>query len=54
MKKIAVSSSNGSTCAAVIVDGELEAIYFSSEDNPRLVGNIYKEHDKNILEKRVD
>ena len=49
MKKIAVSSSNGSTCAAVIVDGELEAIYFSSEGNPRLVGNIYKGRVQNFL-----
>lgn len=49
MKQIIVSHKDSETCAAVIIDGELEAIYNSSTDNPRLVGNIYKGRVKNFL-----
>lgn len=49
MKKIIISHKNGETCAAVLIDNELEAIYTSREDNPRLVGNVYKGRVQNFL-----
>lgn len=49
MKKILISHKNGTTCAAVIIDGELESFYSSSNDNPQLVGNIYKGRVQNFL-----
>ena len=49
MKKIIVSHKLGETRAAVLVDDELEAFYSASDDNPRLVGNIYKGRVKNFL-----
>ncbi len=49
MKKILISHKNGTTCAAVLVDGELEAFYTASDDNPQLVGNIYKGRVQNFL-----
>ncbi len=49
MKKILVSHKNNETCAAVLIDNELEAFYSSREDNPKLVGNIYKGRVKNFL-----
>ena len=42
MKQILVSCRDGATTAAVLVGGELEAIYSARDDNPSLVGNIYK------------
>ena len=49
MKKILVSCRRGETVAAVLVDGQLEAIYSASDDNPRLSGNIYKGRVQNFL-----
>ncbi|MBR1647248.1 MAG: Rne/Rng family ribonuclease [Selenomonadaceae bacterium] len=49
MKKILVSCKRGETTAAVLVDGQLEAIYSASDDNPRLSGNIYKGRVQNFL-----
>ena len=49
MKKIIISHKSGSTCAAVLLDGELDAIYSEQFDEPRLVGNIYKGRVKNFL-----
>lgn len=49
MKRILISHKGGSTCAAVLVDGELETIYEARDDNPQLVGNIYKGRVRNVL-----
>ena len=49
MKKILISHKNGTTCAAVLVDKELDAFYSSRDDNPQLVGNIYKGRVQNFL-----
>ena len=49
MKKILISHKSGTTCAAVLVDGELEAFYSASDGNPQLVGNIYKGRVQNFL-----
>ena len=49
MKQMIVSHKGGVTCAAIKIDGELEAIYTSREDNPKLVGNIYKGRVQNFL-----
>lgn len=49
MKKILISCKLGKICAAVVIDGELEAIYSSCTDNPQLVGNIYKGRVQNFL-----
>ncbi|MBR4905040.1 MAG: Rne/Rng family ribonuclease [Selenomonadaceae bacterium] len=49
MKKIIVSHKGNETCAAVLIDNELETFYNSSVDNPRLVGNIYKGRVQNFL-----
>lgn len=49
MKRIIISHKLGETCAAVLVDGELEAISTSRDDNPRLIGNIYKGRVQNVL-----
>ena len=49
MKKILISHSGDSTCAAVVIDGELDAVYFEQIDTPRLVGNIYKGRVQNFL-----
>ena len=47
MKKLIISHKLGKTCAAVLEEGEVEAIYNS--DEARLVGNIYKGRVKNFL-----
>ncbi|MBE8954742.1 MAG: ribonuclease E/G [Quinella sp. 2Q5] len=49
MKRILVSHKNNLTRAAVVVDGELEAIYSEQLDAPHLVGNIYKGRVQNFL-----
>ena len=49
MKKILISHKNGTTCAAVLIDNELDAFYSSSDNNPQLVGNIYKGRVQNFL-----
>ena len=49
MKKIIISHKNGTTCAAVVIAGEVETVYTSHADNPRLVGNIYKGRVQNVL-----
>ena len=49
MKQIIISHKNGATCAAIKINGELEAIYSAREDNPKLVGNIYKGRVQNFL-----
>ena len=49
MKKIIISHKGGETCAAILVDGELETFYSAQEDNPQLVGNIYKGRVQNFL-----
>ena len=49
MKKIIVSHKGGETCAAVLIDKELVAIYSSRNDNPQLVGNIYKGRVQSFL-----
>lgn len=49
MKRIIISHKLGETCAAVLVDGELETIHTSRDDNPRLIGNIYKGRVQNVL-----
>lgn len=48
MKKIIINHKNGLTCAAILVGGELETFY-SSGDEARLVGNIYKGRVQNFL-----
>ena len=49
MKKIIISCKLGETCAVVIAGGEVNAIHIERNDNPRLVGNIYKGIVKNFL-----
>jgi ribonuclease G len=49
MKKIIVSHKGGETCAAVLIDNELETFYNSDDNNPQLVGNIYKGRVQNFL-----
>lgn len=49
MKRILVSRGNGETCAAVVIDGKLEAFYSARDDCPNLVGNIYKGRVQNFL-----
>lgn len=49
MKQVLVSCTGGETTAAVLVDGQLEAIYSARDDNPSLVGNIYKGRVQNFL-----
>jgi len=49
MRKIIVNHKSGRTCAAVLIDNELEKFYSAHEDNPQLVGNIYKGRVKNFL-----
>ena len=49
MKKILISRKDGATCAAVLIDNKLENFYSAREDNPQLVGNIYKGRVKNFL-----
>lgn len=49
MKKIIISHKNGSTCAAVLIDGKLESVYCEQSDEPHLVGNIYKGRVQNFL-----
>ena len=49
MKRILISHKNVLTCAAVVIDGETEAVYSAREDDPRLVGNIYKGRVQNFL-----
>ena len=49
MKQLLVSCRGGETTAALLVDGELEAIYSARDDNPSLVGNIYKGRVQNFL-----
>ena len=49
MKKILISCKNSEICAAVVIDGELCAIYSARNDEPNLVGNIYKGRVQNFL-----
>lgn len=49
MKKIIISRKNNETCAVVIDSGEVSAIKISREDNPQLIGNIYKGRVRNFL-----
>lgn len=49
MKRIIISHKLGETSAVVIEDAQVNAIHFSREDSPRLVGNIYKGRVKNVL-----
>ena len=42
MKKIIISQKDGTTCAAILAGDELDAFYTAQDDNPQLVGNIYK------------
>lgn len=49
MKRIIISHKLGETCAAVLVDGELETIHTSRDNNPRLISNIYKGRVQNVL-----
>lgn len=49
MKRILISQKDMTICAAVIVDGEVEAIHFEHGDAPNLVGNIYKGRVQNFL-----
>lgn len=48
MKKVIISHKNGTTCAAILVDEELETFYTSGEE-ARLIGNIYKGRVQNFL-----
>lgn len=49
MKRILISHKNNLTRAAILVDGELDAIYCEQLDAPRLVGNVYKGRVQNFL-----
>ena len=49
MRQIIISHKGGETCAAIKINGALEAIYSAREDNPQLVGNIYKGRVQNFL-----
>ena len=49
MKQIIISHKGYETCAAIKINGELEGIYSARDDNPRLVGNIYKGRVQNFL-----
>ena len=49
MKQILISGKLNETCAAIVIDGKLEAIYSSRTDNPQLIGNIYKGRVQNFL-----
>ncbi len=49
MKKIIISHKGGRTCAAVLINDELDAIYTEQYDVPRLIGNIYKGRVQNFL-----
>lgn len=49
MKKIIINHKDNSTCAAVLIDGELAAVYSEHNDTPHLVGNIYKGRVQNFL-----
>lgn len=49
MKKIIISQKLGSICAVVIEGGEVNGIYSMRDDEPQLVGNIYKGRVQNFL-----
>ena len=49
MKEILVSQKENKTQIAVRKGGELYAYFSAQEDNPRLVGNIYKGRVQNVL-----
>lgn len=49
MKTVLVSRKFYVTTAAVLIDGQLDAIYSANDENPRLSGNIYKGRVQNIL-----
>ena len=49
MKKIIISQKLGSICAVVMEDSEVNAIYSARNDEPQLVGNIYKGRVTNFL-----
>ena len=49
MKRIIVSHKLGETCAIVVEDDEVSKIRISRNEEPQLVGNIYKGRVKNFL-----
>ena len=49
MKKVIISHKNGLTRVAIMEGTELANFYSVQEDNPRLVGNIYKGRVQNFL-----
>ena len=49
MKKIIVSHKLGETCAVVVEDDQVSAIRIARDEEPKLVGNIYKGRVKNFL-----
>ena len=49
MKRIIISHKDGSTCAAIVEGGEVIAIRTAHNDEPKLVGNIYKGRVQNFL-----
>ena len=49
MKRIIISHKCGETCAVVLEAGEVKAIRIARDDEPRLIGNIYKGRVKNFL-----
>lgn len=49
MKKIIISQKLGSICAVVIEGGEVNGIYSMRDDEPQLVGNVYKGRVQNFL-----
>ena len=49
LRKIIISHKGGLTCAAHLAGDELESFYREQDDNPQLVGNIYKGRVQNFL-----
>ena len=49
MKRILISHKDGTTCAVIIVGGDVEAVHFEHGDAPQIVGNIYKGRVQNFL-----
>ncbi|MBQ4405059.1 MAG: Rne/Rng family ribonuclease [Selenomonadaceae bacterium] len=49
MKQIIISRKLGETCAVVVEDAQVSAIHIAHDDEPQLVGNIYKGRVKNFL-----
>lgn len=49
MKTVLINHTQKKTCAAVLSDGALVSYYVADEEEPKLVGNIYKGRVQNIL-----